>query len=292
MVASIVEGIGDEVLAGVAVLVLIAVLSLAWYSTRARSFRINGPVYVVQIEERNPNHNNINGNRRVLQIMSLDQRNLIHNENHTPLTTTMASASVTESTSNFNDENSRDLNPPGTSSSSENLASEKSQQDESKNVKIKFLDETIRSTSFRIDETVGEFTRSNFQEENGRGNIVRLIFGGHLLKDDSRTLLSYGIKEDSVIHCYLANPSQSQLQQPQSDAAPTGRNAGAASTPRFVIGDYLYTIFGVNFCALWCCCFFFWNRMSVSALVYLIFCTFTYALFLYHNRYGRRTRQN
>lgn len=76
-------------------------------------------------------------------------------------------------------------------------------------LKIKFLNETERVVHTSIEETVGNFKRLNFSEENRDGKVVHLIFNGQFLRDDNRQLGSYSIVNNCVLHCHISQHQQS-----------------------------------------------------------------------------------
>lgn len=72
-------------------------------------------------------------------------------------------------------------------------------------IKLKFLDDTQRMVKAWLTTTVGDFKRKNFSECLTQGKVVRLIFQGQLLRDDARSLVSYGIHDHCVLHCHVGN---------------------------------------------------------------------------------------
>lgn len=68
-------------------------------------------------------------------------------------------------------------------------------------IKLKFLDDTQIVATTSLEATVGEFKRRYFYDPILAGKVVRLIFRGQLLRDDSRSLSSYGIHDECVLHC-------------------------------------------------------------------------------------------
>lgn len=50
----------------------------------------------------------------------------------------------------------------------------------------------------------------HFAQELEAGKVIRLIFQGQLLRNDSRTLTSYGIVEQSVIHVHIGQRAYRQ----------------------------------------------------------------------------------
>ncbi|KAK6020541.1 hypothetical protein OSTOST_13803, partial [Ostertagia ostertagi] len=45
----------------------------------------------------------------------------------------------------------------------------------------------------------------HFGDAVAAGRVVRLIYQGQLLREDSRTLASYGLRDGSVVHCHISN---------------------------------------------------------------------------------------
>ncbi|MFH4974674.1 hypothetical protein AB6A40_001383 [Gnathostoma spinigerum] len=72
-------------------------------------------------------------------------------------------------------------------------------------VKVKFLDDTQLSAPTALEATVGQFKRRYFNKSIDAGKVVRLIFQGQLLRDDSRSLSSYGLHDQCVLHCHISS---------------------------------------------------------------------------------------
>uniref|UniRef100_A0A7E4VVH2 Ubiquitin-like domain-containing protein n=1 Tax=Panagrellus redivivus TaxID=6233 RepID=A0A7E4VVH2_PANRE len=70
-------------------------------------------------------------------------------------------------------------------------------------IRLKHLDDRVVESHVPVYTTVGELKRINFHRELANGNIIRLIFRGVLLRNDSKTLSSYGIVDDSVLHVQI-----------------------------------------------------------------------------------------
>lgn len=60
------------------------------------------------------------------------------------------------------------------------------------------------------------FFRRYFWESILAGKVVRLIYRGQLLRDDTRSLLSYGLHDQCVVHCHV---SSTPYAQPSSSSA-------------------------------------------------------------------------
>ncbi|OZC09658.1 ubiquitin family protein [Onchocerca flexuosa] len=78
------------------------------------------------------------------------------------------------------------------------------------NVKLKFLDDSQIIAYTALESTVGQFKRRYFWESILAGKIVRLIYRGQLLRDDTRSLLSYGLHDQCVVHCHVSSTPYAQ----------------------------------------------------------------------------------
>uniref|UniRef100_A0A0R3RT34 Ubiquitin-like domain-containing protein n=1 Tax=Elaeophora elaphi TaxID=1147741 RepID=A0A0R3RT34_9BILA len=90
------------------------------------------------------------------------------------------------------------------------------------NVKLKFLDDSQVIACTALESTVGQFKRRYFWESILAGKIVRLIYRGQLLRDDTRSLLSYGLHDQCVVHCHV---SSTPYAQPSSSAPNASNNS-------------------------------------------------------------------
>ena len=84
--------------------------------------------------------------------------------------------------------------------------------------------------------------RETFATELQSGQMVRFISNGQLLSDDSRTLASYGITNQHVIHCQI---SRSAARPPQ------GRNQPEAREGDFDVGRYMVPLFALILALVW-----------------------------------------
>ncbi|CAJ0581060.1 unnamed protein product, partial [Mesorhabditis spiculigera] len=91
-------------------------------------------------------------------------------------------------------------------------------------VTIKFLDDRILIAPTHLDDTVGDFKRKFFSDAISSGNVVRLIYKGQLLRDDSRSLASYAVEDGCVVHCSISDV-------PYSVPVPTEAPNAAATLP-------------------------------------------------------------
>ncbi|KAK6017820.1 ubiquitin family protein [Ostertagia ostertagi] len=72
-------------------------------------------------------------------------------------------------------------------------------------IRLKFLDDTQRDARTTMTDTIGKFKSVHFGDAVAAGRVVRLIYQGQLLREDSRTLASYGLRDGSVVHCHISN---------------------------------------------------------------------------------------
>ncbi|GBN05922.1 hypothetical protein AVEN_261889-1 [Araneus ventricosus] len=82
-------------------------------------------------------------------------------------------------------------------------------------IRLKYLDDTERTVRSNPTVSIAEFKRNHFQEDLANNKIVRLIFCGHLLRDNS-TLESYRIVDNSVIHVQILQAQTDQNRSPVS----------------------------------------------------------------------------
>ena len=85
-------------------------------------------------------------------------------------------------------------------------------------IKLKFLDDTQKLVKTWLNTTVGDFKRKYFSDLLTNGKIVRLIYQGQLLRDDTRSLVSYGIHDQCVLHCHVGN-------RPYANSSTQGTNS-------------------------------------------------------------------
>lgn len=101
--------------------------------------------------------------------------------------------------------------PSATSSDAEETQSpETPSQSSSTRIRLKFLDETQRWVEAALGRSVADFKRRHFPSESAQGKVIRLIYQGQLLRDEGRSLESYGLAEGAVLHCHVSNTPLSQ----------------------------------------------------------------------------------
>nr|CAD2169600.1 unnamed protein product [Meloidogyne enterolobii] len=105
--------------------------------------------------------------------------------------TSLGSNAVNNSVQNEENNGGRDIN------TSTNLSAD------SICIRIKFLDDSLKIVQTNKNVTIGNFKRLHFSEELKEGKIIRLIYQGRLLRDDSSTLEFYGLTDSCVLHCHI-----------------------------------------------------------------------------------------
>lgn len=107
-------------------------------------------------------------------------------------------------------------------------------------VRLKFLNDTLRHVDAHLEEQLGSFKRRHFAEELSSNKIVRLIFNGHLLQQDQETLQHHGLFDNCVVHCQIS----------------TTANRAPTSVPIPVeldLSRLMFPMFGILIGLLWCC---------------------------------------
>lgn len=66
------------------------------------------------------------------------------------------------------------------------------------------------------------FCRRNFSEELSAQKLVRLVFNGHVLQPDSKTIVGCGLFDNCVVHCLIHNPRPNTSMPPQNQPIDNG----------------------------------------------------------------------
>jgi len=120
---------------------------------------------------------------------------------------------------------------------------------------------------------------------------VRLIYQGQLLRDDNRSLASYGLHDNSIVHCHTSRTPYDQQIGSQNRAATSPPAAAAVHAHNngstafvFNIGDHLETIFAIKFLLLWSAFVFYPHYFDMTSLISLTICTVVFVMFAYCSR--------
>lgn len=73
--------------------------------------------------------------------------------------------------------------------------------------------------------------RAQFPEQVLAGKTIRLIFRGQLLRDNNRSLESYGLQDNCIVHCHINNKPYAQSAGQSSNA---NNSSNSSEQPTFV----------------------------------------------------------
>lgn len=73
-------------------------------------------------------------------------------------------------------------------------------------IKLKYLNDDSKLVEGNLNEGVGEFKKRNFTIELAAKKLVRLVFNGHVLQPDDKTLAACGLFDNCVVHCLIHTP--------------------------------------------------------------------------------------
>lgn len=76
-------------------------------------------------------------------------------------------------------------------------------------IKLKYLNDDSKLVEGNLNEGIGEFKKRNFTLELNAHKLVRLVFNGHVLQPDSKTLAACGLFDNCVVHCLIHNQKSS-----------------------------------------------------------------------------------
>ncbi|XP_055637143.1 transmembrane and ubiquitin-like domain-containing protein 2 [Toxorhynchites rutilus septentrionalis] len=76
-------------------------------------------------------------------------------------------------------------------------------------IKLKYLNDDSKLVQGNLNEGIGEFKKRNFSIELAAKKLVRLVFNGHVLQPDTKTLAACGLFDNCVVHCLIHNPKPS-----------------------------------------------------------------------------------
>jgi transmembrane and ubiquitin-like domain-containing protein len=72
---------------------------------------------------------------------------------------------------------------------------------------------------------IGDFKKRNFTVEIAAHKLVRLVFNGHLLQPESKTLKNCGLFDNCVVHCLIHNQKNTQQQLNRDGGVETSNNS-------------------------------------------------------------------
>ncbi|CAB3402460.1 unnamed protein product [Caenorhabditis bovis] len=85
-------------------------------------------------------------------------------------------------------------------------------------IRLKFMNDDMKDTYAHLTDTVAMYKIRAFGQQKSSQQVVRLIYQGQLLREDNRTLESYGVKDGSILHCHIsttpyASPPTNEIEQ-------------------------------------------------------------------------------
>ncbi|XP_061174075.1 transmembrane and ubiquitin-like domain-containing protein 1 [Saccostrea echinata] len=131
-------------------------------------------------------------------------------------------------------------------------------------VRLKYLNDTQRNVTAAPNVTIGQFRRDNFATELSENKLVRFIFNGQDLRNDSNTLQNYNIGNNSVVHCLITQVNQQTPQQ-------RSENQGSCD-----FGVVVLPIFGLILCFVWYLRFEYRQFFTATSTFMLIGLTFLF----------------
>lgn len=93
-----------------------------------------------------------------------------------------------------------------TAAGSDNGKPKESSQSKQIRIKLKYLNDDSKLVEGNLNEGVGEFKKRNFTIELAAKKLVRLVFNGHVLQPDDKTLAACGLFDNCVVHCLIHTP--------------------------------------------------------------------------------------
>lgn len=69
-------------------------------------------------------------------------------------------------------------------------------------IRLKFLSDMEKDTYASLEDTVAKFKREHFMDLSNK--VIRLIYQGQLLREESKTLHAYGLQAGSIVHCHIS----------------------------------------------------------------------------------------
>jgi len=77
-------------------------------------------------------------------------------------------------------------------------------------IRLKHLDDSVINTIIPNNATVGDLKRAHYADKIAAHRVIRFIFQGQLLRNDTRTLASYGIHDNAVVHVHIGQTAYRQ----------------------------------------------------------------------------------
>ncbi|XP_042328162.1 transmembrane and ubiquitin-like domain-containing protein 1 isoform X1 [Sceloporus undulatus] len=222
---ALIEGVGDEVTALFGALAVLLVLALAWFSTRTAADRGDPLLAPAAVGQREEPRGEEEGEP---SLAAAPDRPGGGPPRDAPRRRTVPGPTPQPP-----------LVPPPAGSSTEPPPREGAFI-----LRLKFLNDTERLARVRPEDTVGALKRAHFP---GQEQLVRLIYQGQLLRDDSQTLAALHLTDHSVLHCHISQHRPTPA--PTGGPAHAGAHAGAHTALN--VGSLMVPLFVLMVGALW-----------------------------------------
>jgi len=268
----LIQGIGDEVIAALVILLFVGLVSLLWLSTHVND---RPPVRAVVIRASPPEAANVSRPPNSELIDALE--------------------ATAEATSNAGD-TSEEETPVVADSADSSIASvpEISVTDSSNpeedgilaTIKIRFTNETSLEIKEKLSEKLGQFVSKHLDRHLNLTNEdrVRLIYNGRVLGRDQSTLAELGLKDNCVIHCLVQRSVVGDASE--NNAARHGGDRLAEDTLDLDLSNVCYPLLGTVLFIIWWCqvvyahYFNFTSTMSLVSLTILFFASMANTYFV------------
>ncbi|XP_023267800.1 transmembrane and ubiquitin-like domain-containing protein 1 [Seriola lalandi dorsalis] len=236
---ALIEGVGDEVTLLFGSLLLLAVLLLAWISTRTSEppeHLFTSAAGTAPSLRTAPAH----------QDTPLTSPNTTTSSSSSSPSSSVSDSSLTEtptaSTQEKEEEGGREEREEAGGDGVRNRGGgggaggegESSSSQRNMVVRLKFLNDTERTAQVKPQDTIGYIKRTYFA---GQEQQVRLIYQGQLLQDDAQTLASLNLVHNCVLHCHISQHSgRGAAGGPRpADQVQVALNVGSLMVPLLVL---------------------------------------------------------
>ncbi|XP_063907175.1 transmembrane and ubiquitin-like domain-containing protein 1 isoform X3 [Zophobas morio] len=161
-------------------------------------------------------------------------------------------------------------------------------------IKLKYINDDLKLVDGKLKEQLGDFKKRHFQPELSSNKLVRLIFNGQVLQQDSKTLEGCGLFDNCVVHCLIHqrrstpgeenSPDSRNEQQSQSNH---NRNTNQNNNNNnnqgrdWDFGNFLFAIISFTLLSAWYFRYVYAHLYTVTATVGLILMTGVFTIVLF-----------
>lgn len=331
---TLIEGIGDEVTHFFIALIAIIIVSLAWWTTNISDQRHVRTVLLLDRRRHRSGHHhrrltNLTNHTETVTITegstSLTRRSSAEmrtQENGPETSENGNGANEGEETTiirtmdevcslrqrrlafydNFSQNNSQDEVenrveeiPSQTEDESPASSQTTTKPDTTIRIKLKYINDDLKFVDGHLNEPLGDFKKRHFQVEMNSNKLVRLIFNGQVLQQDTQTLKSIGLFDNCVVHCLIhqkrvtpgseaTNSSAGSNRDNSSDGIDGGANANNNNNNQagrdWDFGNSLFAFISFMLLAAWYFRYVYAHLYTVTATVGLILITGIFTIVL------------